>query len=120
MFHIFKTKLTKSPPLSTSKMVLWGVIFLCLEIVVFCEWAMIYARDLSAMYVLIGIPAALAPTIMSYMYKSRKENTVGGIVYDTAMAQFKTDDSDVNSDEFDMEIEDPVDTLVDSNVEAEG
>ena len=85
MFHIFKTKLTKSPPLSTSKMVLWGVIFLCLEIVVFCEWAMIYTRDLSAMYVLIGIPAALAPTIMSYMYKSRKENTVGGIVYDTVM-----------------------------------
>lgn len=30
--------------------------------------------DLSSMYVLVGIPAAAAPSLVSYMIKSRDEN----------------------------------------------
>lgn len=120
MFQTLKDKIKNISPPSTSKMVLWGVIFLCLEIVVFCEWAMVYTCDLSAMYVLVGIPAALAPTIMSYMYKSHKENTAGGIVYDTAMAQLESDDSTIHFDKSMMEIEVPLEESNDINEEAEG
>ena len=72
---------------STSKLILLGVILLCLQIVIFCEHTMITLGDTSAMYVLIGIPATLIPTIMSYYNKAKAENTVGGIVYETAMME---------------------------------
>ena len=80
----YRTKL-KLP--STSKLILLGVILLCLQIVIFCEYTMIVLGDTSAMYVLIGIPATLIPTIMSYYSKAKAENTVGGIVYETAMME---------------------------------
>ena len=73
--------------ISMSKAVLIGIILLCLEIVIFCEYAMIALYDASSMYALIGIPAALAPTILGYYNKSKAENTEGGIVYDAAMAE---------------------------------
>ena len=63
---------------STSKLILIGAVLLCLEIVIFCEYAM---------YVLIGIPATLIPIIWAYYSKSKAENTQGGIVYDMAMMQ---------------------------------
>lgn len=62
-------------------------ILLCVQIVAFCEYAMMTLCDTSALYVLIGIPAALAPIIWGYYSKSKAENTAGGIVYDTAMAE---------------------------------
>lgn len=72
---------------STSKLILFGMILLCIQIVAFCEYAMMTLGDTSALYVLIGIPAALVPIIWGYYSKSKAENTVGGIVYDTAMAE---------------------------------
>lgn len=72
---------------STSKLILLGMILLCVQIVAFCEYAMMTLCDTSALYVLIGIPAALAPIIWGYYSKSKAENTAGGIVYDTAMAE---------------------------------
>ena len=72
---------------STSKLILLGVILLCLQIVIFCEYTMITLGDTSAMYVLIGIPATLIPTIMSYYNKAKAENTKNGIVYDLAMME---------------------------------
>lgn len=65
------------PP--TSKIVLFCVIFLCVEIVVFCEWAMVRLYDISSIYVLIGIPAALAPVIWGYYSKAKAENTANGV-----------------------------------------
>lgn len=82
----FKSK-KKTP--STSKLVLLGVILLCLEIVIFCEYAMVHLGDTSALYALIGIPVAIAPTVVSYYMKSKAENTEGGIIYETAMAQIE-------------------------------
>lgn len=74
---------------STSKLILLGMILLCVQIVIFCEYAMMTLCDTSALYVLIGIPAALAPIIWGYYSKSKAENTAGGIVYDTAMAEMQ-------------------------------
>lgn len=78
---------TKHKLPSTSKLILLGMILLCVQIVAFCEYAMMTLCDTSALYVLIGIPAALAPIIWGYYSKSKAENTAGGIVYDTAMAE---------------------------------
>lgn len=85
--------------LSTSKIVLIGMILICVEIVLFCEYAMLKLMDTSSMYVLIGIPVALAPIIWGYYSKSKAENTSGGIVYETAMAQLDIENSQTNSEE---------------------
>ena len=84
---------------SMSKIVLLGIILLCVEIVIFCEYAMLKLMDTSSMYVLIGIPVALAPIIWGYYSKSKAENTSGGIVYETAMAQLDIENSQNNSEE---------------------
>lgn len=70
---------------STSKIVLFVSILVCLQIIYFCENIMTESGDTSALYVLIGIPATMAPIIWAYYGKSKAENTVGGIVYETAM-----------------------------------
>lgn len=78
-----RNKYKKKLP-STSKLILTGVLLLCFQIVLFCEYAMIKTNDLSSLYVLIGIPAALAPTVISYMIKSRDENIskYSGLVFE--------------------------------------
>lgn len=83
---------------STSKLILLGMILLCVQIVIFCEYAMMTLYDASSLYVLIGIPAALAPIIWGYYSKSKAENTVGGIVYDTAMAEMQMQNETVDND----------------------
>jgi hypothetical protein len=85
-----KKGLAKPKTPSASKMVLLGVIVLCVQIVVFCEYAMLTLGDASAMYVLIGIPAALAPIVWGYYSKSKAENVAGGIVYESAMAEMRS------------------------------
>lgn len=84
---------------STSKIVLLAIFLLCIEIIIFCEYAMIALADASAMYVLIGVPTTLVPTIIAYYQKSRAENTKGGITYD--MAMLDREQQDVGCDEFD-------------------
>lgn len=84
---------------STSKIILFGVILLCLEIVIFCEYTMYKYADMSAMYVLIGIPAALIPIVWGYYSKSKAENTRGGIVYETAMQAHMRECSDNTNEE---------------------
>ena len=74
---------------STSKLVLLGMILLCVQIVIFCEYAMIKLYDASSMYVLIGIPVALAPIIWGYYSKAKAENTEGGITYMAAMEELR-------------------------------
>ena len=72
----------------TRKKPAWGkammaVIYgLCIEIVI----------DLSALYALIGVPAAMFGVFWAYAQKSAKENTKGGIVYDMNIRQAETDD----------------------------
>lgn len=76
-------------------MVLLGAILICVEIVLFCEYMMVKTNDLTSMYVLIGIPAAMTPTIWGYYSKSKAENTQGGITYELAMKDHKDDENAV-------------------------
>lgn len=84
--HSFKFKLP-----STSKIVLLVVFLMCLEIIIFSEYAMIALGDASAMYTLIGVPVTLIPIVISYYNKSKAENTKNGIVYDSAMHKLDCD-----------------------------
>lgn len=70
---------------STSKIVLFVSLIICLQIIFFCERLMVELKDTSALYVLLGIPAAMTPIIWAYFSKAKAENTKNGIVYETAM-----------------------------------
>lgn len=83
---------TKLP--STSKLLLWTAVLLCVEIIGFCEFAFTVTKDTSFLYVLAGVPTTLVPTILSYYHKSKCENTAGGIVYETAMSKIETGGSE--------------------------
>lgn len=72
---------------STSKLVLICAMALCVEIVLFAEFAMVALNDASSVYALIGIPAALAPIIWGYYSKAKAENVAGGITYESAMRE---------------------------------
>lgn len=81
---------------STSKLVLLVVFLLCIEIIIFSEYAMLVLGDASAMYVLIGVPTTLVPTVISYYNKSRAENTRGGITFETVIgAKLNEEQEDV-------------------------
>lgn len=84
---------------STSKILLFSVVLMCFEIVFFCEYAMLKLCDTSAMYALIGIPAALAPVALGYLQKAKAENSQGGITYDLAMAQLNTETENLTDEE---------------------
>ena len=79
---------------STSKIILFIVILMVIEIICFAEYEMNKLGDLTPMYSLIGIVGVLAPIIKHYYLKATKENTKGGIVYDKVLY----DDTDNVSD----------------------
>lgn len=70
---------------STSKLILWTVVLICVEIVFFSEYAMLKTGDTSALYALVGVPATLVPAILGYYHKATKENCTGGITFETAV-----------------------------------
>ena len=74
---------------STSKLILLVVFLMCIEVLVYCEYAMIALGNAEAMYALIGIPASLVPVCLGYFNKSKEENTVNGIVYETTMEKLR-------------------------------
>ena len=61
----------------TSKMVLWTVIIICIQILWFSEHMASVTGDTSFMYALVAIPASLIPTVLSYMKNSRVEHQMG-------------------------------------------
>lgn len=81
-----RNKYTIKPP-STSKLILWMVVLICVEIVFFSEFAMLHTGDTSALYALIGVPATLIPTVLGYYYKAAKENCKDGLVYMAKQAE---------------------------------
>lgn len=81
---------------STSKLVLLAVFLICIELLIYCEYAMLVLNDASAMYALIGIPATLIPTTLGYFSKAKSENSTGGLVYEKAM--FEMNQSNNNED----------------------
>lgn len=84
--------------IQTSKLALWFMFFVIFQVVLFTEYIMFKTQDLSALYVLIGIPATMVVPLWKYYSKSEAENTRGGIVYDAAMKQMQPtpiDDEDI-------------------------
>lgn len=74
---------------STSKIVLIVSALFCVEILIFCQYMIVKTGDTNALYAMVGTLVSFAPVIIGYMVKSTKENTSGGIVYETAMAQIQ-------------------------------
>lgn len=89
--ELYEAKHKNKKKFQTSKVILWVMIALVLEIVAFVEFAMMKWGDFSSMYALIGIPATLVPVIWGYYSKAKSENTVGGITYETAMRSYEDD-----------------------------
>lgn len=77
---------------STSKIILIFGFVLCLEIIAFCEYAMLKTGDLSALYSIVGVVATFVSMVIGYFIKSKAENTVGGIVFETSMFPPQTTD----------------------------
>ena len=82
----------KLPP--TSKIILLVVFVLSIQIIAFVEFVMLKYGDFSAAYALIGIPVTIVPTILGYFYKSKAENTQGGIIYEKAMMSAEDEDDE--------------------------
>ena len=80
---------------NTSKLIVFVVFAICLQILWFSEHMISLTGDTSYMYALIGIPAALIPTILGYYAIASKENQVGGITYDTAMCNLESQERPV-------------------------
>ena len=58
---------------------------------VYSMWAMFVLSDLSALPTLITSVIGQAITLISYNFKSMIENKTGGLIYEAAMHQIKTD-----------------------------
>lgn len=74
---------------STSKIVLIVAALLCVEILFFCQYMIVITGDTNALYAMVGTIATLASVVLGYFVKSTKENTSGGVVYESAMADKK-------------------------------
>ena len=93
---------TKKKKLTTSKLALLIMFFIVFEIVIFTELLMYKTQDLSALYVLIGIPATMILPLWRYYAKSQVQNAQGAITYAMAM---KESQSQPISDENIVDIE---------------
>lgn len=80
-------KQKKRKKIPYSKIVMGLLFVLAIQIVVFSEIMMYRTGNLSALYALIGISASLTAGYFGYLSHSKAENTKGGIVYDSAMAE---------------------------------
>lgn len=99
----FQFKLPFKLP-ATSKLVVLVVFLMCIEVLIFSQYAMIKLGDISAMYTLIGVPVTLVPVVISYMHKARAENTASGLVYEKTMFELNQTNSNIeNVIEYDEE-----------------
>lgn len=74
---------------STSKIVLIVAALLCVEILVFCQYMIFTTGDTNALYAMVGALVSFVPVVLGYYVKSTKENTKGGITFETSMAQIQ-------------------------------
>jgi hypothetical protein len=79
---------------NTSKLIVFVVFAISLQILWFSEHMISLTGDTSYMYALIGIPAALIPTVISYFNKAKIENiSDSGYVYEARMAELNQQDT---------------------------
>lgn len=74
---------------STSKIVLIVSAILCLEILAFCQYMILTTGDTNALYAMVGALFTFMGIVLGYFVKSTKQNTTGGITFETAMAQIQ-------------------------------
>ena len=110
-----RNKQTKQKKWTASKLMILAVIIISIEILAYAEWVMYSLGNIDALYVLIGIPASLATSLVAYFKKSRAENTKGGIVYDMAMKEWEScEDEGMEDEEL---VEEDVDEALDETAE---
>lgn len=81
---------SKKTPISMSKKLVIGFCLIALQIIIFCEFTMIFFRDTTALYALIGIvTASCIPVLRGYFNKSRVENSAGGIIFEKMRQEMK-------------------------------
>lgn len=110
-------------PKCFSKIGMAVVLILYAELILFGQIAMWYFGDLSSLdsMWLYAIPPILA--LLGYFLKSCKENTCGGIVYDTALKQQKAADTETAgflSDPMELEQELPEESATDQTSSESG
>lgn len=87
---------------STSKIVLLVAAILCIEILAFCQYMIVVTGDTNALYAMVGALFTFMAVVLGYFVKSTKENTSGGITFETAMSQIQMpliDDNDTADEE---------------------
>ena len=72
---------------STSKIMLGVASILCLETLIFCQYMIITTEDTNALYAMVGALFTFMGTTLGYYVKSTRENSTGGLVYESTMAQ---------------------------------
>ena len=77
----------KRKPWTYFKWACFLIILICVIVLFFSMYATIVLMDSQMMVALIGALATILGTVLSYSFKSVKENTAQGIVYETTMAQ---------------------------------
>lgn len=75
--HRMKKSRFKFKKIRTSKKVLWTIIVICLEILIFSEYMALKTEDTSFMYALIGVATTLIPTALGYFKMSDNEHKRG-------------------------------------------
>ena len=73
----------------TSKVVLYFMITNCVVIEIYSLVVILVFRDLTPLPMLISAVIGGCISFLGYEYKSMKENTVGGIVYESAMKKLE-------------------------------
>lgn len=75
----------KKEKLSTTKIFVILILINCTVVEIYAMGVMFYFRDLSALYTLITAVVGESITFATYCIKATKENSIGGIVYETAL-----------------------------------
>lgn len=81
-----KSKYRNRKKPSTSKILLVMVILICVEVLAFCEYAYLTNPEPGTLGSVIGSIATIVSLLLGYFWKSKAENTSGGIVFESAMA----------------------------------
>lgn len=84
---------------STSKIVLIVSAILCIEILAFCQYMILVTGDTNSLYAMVGALFSFMAIVLGYFVKSTKENTVGGITFETAMIQNQEQSKCENNEE---------------------
>ena len=76
---------------STSKIMLGISAFLCLEVLIFCQYMIVITGDTNALYTMVGALFSFMGIVLGYYVKSTRENVKNGITFETTMAQIQSE-----------------------------